>query len=83
MTLFQHQESSKKEQECIRNANEARRLYKMECKKIGIEGENVKKELLELVENLPNEFNEIANKVERIEDISDFYAAFVEFTVRR
>lgn len=75
------EECSKKEQDCVRNANEARRLYKVECKKIGISGDHVKKELLELVENLPNEFCEIAKKVEGIESISEFYATFVEFTL--
>nr|XP_039260361.1 CDK5 regulatory subunit-associated protein 3-like [Styela clava] len=75
------EECSKKEQDCIRNANEARRLYKVECKKIGITGDHVKNELLDLVKNLPNEFNDIAEKVKEIESISEFYATFVEFTL--
>lgn len=58
-------------------------MYKVECRKIGIEGEQIKSELVELVKNLPHEFNEIANKAGRITDISDFYATFVEFAIGR
>lgn len=67
----------------MRNANEARNLYKEECRKIGIAGEKVGKELIHLVENLPNEFDEIAKQTLEISDVIEFYATFVEFTLGR
>ena len=69
--------------DCERNSAEVRRKYAEDCKKIGIAGVNLKRELLKLAENIPQEFEDIATECKELYPIVEYYAAFVAFTVGR
>jgi len=75
------QECQKKVRDCERNSAEVRRKYAEDCKKIGIAGVNLKRELLKLAENIPQEFEDIATECKELYPIVEYYAAFVAFTV--
>uniref|UniRef100_H2Z3G8 Uncharacterized protein n=1 Tax=Ciona savignyi TaxID=51511 RepID=H2Z3G8_CIOSA len=75
------EESQKKIQDCTRNTQEVKRQYAEECKKLGIVGTNVQRELMELVRDLPKEFDEIATRCKDLYPVLEYYVAFVEFSL--
>nr|CAB3229464.1 CDK5 regulatory subunit-associated protein 3 [Phallusia mammillata] len=75
------EECKKKIQDCDRNTNEAKRHYIEECKKVGIAGTNVRRELLDLVKDLPQELNAIAEQCKGLLPVLEYYIAFVEFSL--
>jgi len=75
------QECEKKMKDCERKTDEVERNYSIECGKIGIEGKQVKYELIKLAEHIGVELDEIAVACKQLLPIVEYYMAFVEFTV--
>ncbi|XP_072026690.1 CDK5 regulatory subunit-associated protein 3-like [Amphiura filiformis] len=73
-------ECEKKEKDYVNNAASARDDYHTSCKKLGIKGEKVKAELLDMVRELPtNVFEPVVHKVTGLKDILIYYHEFVKF----
>lgn len=78
------EELSKKEIDYSKNANEIKEKYYATCKQIGIEGNNVRKELILLLNELPTVFSDISNKIKKeLKPAQNFYLAFLLFTLKR
>jgi len=76
-------ESTRKENDCTSNSAIFREKYRQVCKEMGIIGDDVRKELIQLVDTLPEKFNEISKKVEELNIVSEYYHAFVNFVAQR
>ncbi|XP_046846855.1 CDK5 regulatory subunit-associated protein 3-like [Xenia sp. Carnegie-2017] len=70
---------TRKESEYTLNANSFKEKYFLICKKMGIQGVNVRQELLLLLKELPDVYDDICRKVANCNDILDYYVAFVDF----
>ena len=77
------QECQKKIEECKKSIQNVERGYASDCKKLGIAGKNVKRELLDLVVELPSDFDAIGKKCKDLLPIIEYYATFVEFSISR
>ena len=77
------QECRKKIQDSDRNIHNVERTYADECKKFGIEGKHVRKELLYLVAGLSNDFDAIACQCKELLPVIEYYSAFVEFSLSK
>ncbi|XP_076813551.1 CDK5 regulatory subunit-associated protein 3-like [Clavelina lepadiformis] len=75
------EECRKKIQDCVRNTNEAQRKYAEGCRKVGVSGTNIRRELLDLVQDLPKEFDDIGLKCRDLLPVLEYYVAFVEFSL--
>ncbi|XP_018335981.1 CDK5 regulatory subunit-associated protein 3 [Agrilus planipennis] len=53
--------------------------FKQTCKQLGIPGQNIKKELIGLLDELPKIYKETASKMKGVEDAIKLYSAFVSF----
>lgn len=53
------------------------------CKQLGISGNQIKKELVERVKELPDIYQSVAKKTKSIANVVEFYNAFVEYTLGR
>ncbi|KAJ1485857.1 hypothetical protein T484DRAFT_2391319 [Baffinella frigidus] len=76
------QELHRKEGEYKRGAEEFRTRYAKECAKLGIQGKEVKKELLQRSECLPSLYLEMAEALrsEQVAKACALYASFVEYS---
>ncbi len=61
-TFFCNQESEKKENECVKNAQDFRDKYKSLSNQLGIEGKNIKNELADLLCSLPEMYKDVAQQ---------------------
>lgn len=77
------EECERKQADYIRNSNECKERYQNECKQLGIEGKNIKAELLSLVSELPFTYEKIASSVTDLHDVYQFYSATREFILGR
>lgn len=77
------QDSSRKESDCTSNSAIFREKYRQVCKEMGIMGDSVRKELIQLVDTLPEKFDEIATKVKELAVVVEYYHAFVNFVAQR
>lgn len=75
------EECDRKEISCIKNAADAKDKYYATCKQIGIKGEKVKHELVDLLEELPEEFSKLCKRAQELEDARQLYVDFIEFTL--
>lgn len=80
--------SQQTQKECIRKGNDCKAnslLFKDKylhvCKQMGITGDNPRKELVQLVDKLPEIFMEIAEKVKSLDKVITYYRSFVKFVV--
>lgn len=73
----------KKESDLMKNANEIKEQFQNTCKDIGIEGNDIRKELILLLDELPKVFSEIVKKCENLKPAMQFYVSFLEFTLKR
>nr|CAG4647131.1 EOG090X07S9 [Megafenestra aurita]SVE92446.1 EOG090X07S9 [Megafenestra aurita] len=73
---IQH-ESEKKEVDCIKNAQDFREKYKSLCHQLGIKGENIKKELNDLLTSLPDMYKDVAKQAKETKEASEFYRSFI------
>jgi hypothetical protein len=77
------EESSRKEHEYNKSANEYRNRYEKECAAMGIPGHDVKTELRGLVSELPKLLDEVAallQSSDTVEKAYQYYRAFVHYT---
>ncbi|XP_037665103.1 CDK5 regulatory subunit-associated protein 3 isoform X2 [Choloepus didactylus] len=73
------QEYSRKEEEGQAGAAEMREQFYHSCKQYGITGDNVRRELLTLVKDLPSQLAEIGAGAQTLGEAIDLYQACVEF----
>ncbi|XP_033625343.1 CDK5 regulatory subunit-associated protein 3-like [Asterias rubens] len=74
-------ECQRKEKDYQDSAGAAKAEYHAACRKLGIKGEKVKRELLEKVKTLPETFSAITEKVVDLSHVMEFYDTFVQFTI--
>ena len=48
-----------------------------------LQGKKIKKELVDLVKDLPTVYSRIGQSVANLKKASDYYSAFVEFTLKK
>ncbi|GIY53621.1 hypothetical protein CDAR_58451 [Caerostris darwini] len=77
------EESTKKEADYAKNENAMRENYLSSCQNIGIEGKNIKKELLSLLDELPGALNAIAASAKDLSSIRNYYVSFLNFTLKK
>ncbi|XP_019673320.1 CDK5 regulatory subunit-associated protein 3 isoform X3 [Felis catus] len=73
------QEYSRKEEEGQAGATEMREQFYHSCKQYGITGDNVRRELLALVKDLPSQLAEIGAGAQSLGEAIDLYQACVGF----
>uniref|UniRef100_A0A8C4IG63 CDK5 regulatory subunit associated protein 3 n=1 Tax=Dicentrarchus labrax TaxID=13489 RepID=A0A8C4IG63_DICLA len=73
------QELSRREVECQSSAADLRERYYAACKKYGITGENVARELQALVKDLPAVLEEVGKDAAKLEEQIQLYTAFTNF----
>ncbi|XP_035214668.1 CDK5 regulatory subunit-associated protein 3-like isoform X1 [Stegodyphus dumicola] len=76
-------ESAKKELDYAKNEHAMRENYAASCKQIGIEGKNVKKELLSLLDELPEALGSVAVSSKKLALVRNYYVSFLKFTLNR
>merc|ERR1712080_540702 len=69
----------RKEVEYRRNEKSLKEQYKASCAQMGILGNNIKQEMVELLKDLPDIFDKVAKSTKHLQDASDFYKEFVAF----
>ncbi|XP_071942675.1 CDK5 regulatory subunit-associated protein 3-like [Antedon mediterranea] len=74
-------ECDRKEKDYLSQASSAKDDFKSSCNKLGIKGEKIKTELTQLVSDLPLIYDKILSKTKKLDKVSEFYEAFVQFTV--
>ncbi|GBM61360.1 CDK5 regulatory subunit-associated protein 3 [Araneus ventricosus] len=77
------EESLKKEGDYAKNEHAMRENYISSCQQIGIEGKNIKKELLSLLDELPGALNAIATSAKELAPVRNYYVAFLNFTLKK
>lgn len=75
------QEYSRKEVEYAKASEEFQEKFKVACKRMGIEGKSIKKELFELVKCLPQTFEEIARESRKLSPAVHYYTRFISFVL--
>ncbi|XP_036612937.1 CDK5 regulatory subunit-associated protein 3 [Trichosurus vulpecula] len=73
------QEYGRKEEECQLGAAEMKERFYNSCKQYGITGDNVRRELLALVKDLPSLLTDIGARVESLWEAIELYQACVGF----
>ncbi|XP_063156867.1 CDK5 regulatory subunit-associated protein 3 isoform X2 [Candoia aspera] len=73
------QEYSRKEEECQLAAAEMRERFCSSCKQYGIAGDDIRRELLALVKDLPSQLDEIGAGAKGLLEAIDLYQACVQF----
>lgn len=73
------QEYARKEVEYGKASDEFHEKFKVACKRMGIEGKSIKKELFELVKCLPQTFEEIARESRKLSPVVSYYTRFISF----
>ncbi|XP_060636868.2 CDK5 regulatory subunit-associated protein 3 isoform X2 [Anolis sagrei] len=73
------QEYSRKEEECQLAATEMRERFYTSCKQYGITGDNVHRELVALVKDLPSQLDEIGTGASGLSEAINLYQACVQF----
>lgn len=77
------QECLKKIQDCDRSIVSVEKKFLEECKKFGVKGDDIRKELLERVRELPHDLDVIGSKCKDLLPVVEYYAAFVDFSLSR
>ncbi|XP_053118227.1 CDK5 regulatory subunit-associated protein 3 isoform X2 [Hemicordylus capensis] len=73
------QEYNRKEEECQLAATEMRERFYSSCKQYGITGDDVRRELLALVKDLPSQLDEIGAGAKGLLEAINLYQACVQF----
>jgi len=77
------QECDRKSNDCVRNGNELKEKYRSSCRQLGIKGENIPGELVELMKDLPSVYETITAKCKELVDVKSYYCGFTEYTLGR
>jgi len=72
-------ECERKEAEYDQQVHQIADAYQNKCRRLGIEGTSVKRELLQQVVELPSLYADIASDCQRLDSVLDFYRAFLLF----
>uniref|UniRef100_A0A915DWR3 CDK5 regulatory subunit-associated protein 3 n=1 Tax=Ditylenchus dipsaci TaxID=166011 RepID=A0A915DWR3_9BILA len=73
-------DAERKEEDYRKQSIEGKRIYDKELAKLGIEGNNMKNELLQLAADLPAFFADNFNKIGELEDALVYYQKFRKYT---
>ncbi|KAH7697804.1 HSF-27 protein [Aphelenchoides avenae] len=73
-------EFERKERDYARQATDSRRNYENELAKMGLKGENIRKELINLAAGLPEFLAEITTHIAKLADPVAYYAEFRKYT---
>ncbi|XP_054714638.1 CDK5 regulatory subunit-associated protein 3-like isoform X2 [Uloborus diversus] len=77
------EECIKKEADYAKNEHAMRENYATSCQQIEIEGKNIKKELLSLLDDLPDALNAISASAKDLVHVRNYYVSFLNFTLNR
>lgn len=77
------QDYLRKETEHAKAAADLRENYHAACKQMGIEGKKIKRELLQLVRDLPTTYDSVANLMKSLQPAIQYYTNFVAFILSR
>ncbi len=69
----------KREADCLKNAEGMRQKFKQACKQMQIPGENIKRELVAMLNELPSEYDKIVAACREAQDVAKFYESTVAF----
>ncbi|XP_066931488.1 CDK5 regulatory subunit-associated protein 3-like [Clytia hemisphaerica] len=72
-------ECQRKEKDCNQNSALFKAKYLKLCKQMGIPGSNVRKELVELAQELPGILKDVSEETKSMEDACQYYSAFIKF----
>ncbi|XP_066147932.1 CDK5 regulatory subunit-associated protein 3 [Euwallacea fornicatus] len=72
-------ENEKKIKDCNKSEAAAQKEFNAACEQLGIKGVDIKKELLELLKELPNIYTETAEKIKIVKPAIELYIAFNKF----
>lgn len=72
-------ECEKKIKDYTKSENLAQNEFNASCKQLGISGKNIKKELIALLDELPQIYRETEKKIKGIQPAIDLYEAFNKF----
>ncbi|KAG7172176.1 CDK5 regulatory subunit-associated protein 3-like, partial [Homarus americanus] len=75
------QECDRKEADCIKGIADSKKKYLQMCKQIGIAGDKIKHELIDLLKTLPEEFSAVAEASKNLSSARQLYSDFLSFTV--
>ncbi|XP_031556788.1 CDK5 regulatory subunit-associated protein 3-like [Actinia tenebrosa] len=70
---------TKKENEYSSNASVFLDQHKKTCEKMGIKGDNIKSELMDLLKELPEIYSKVAQDTIKCSNIVEYYQAFTKF----
>lgn len=73
------QECEKRASEYTKNENSARNELNATYKQLGLSGNNVKRELVERLAQLPKKYGQVAEHVHTLEPSLKYYSAFSEY----
>ncbi|KAK8733183.1 hypothetical protein OTU49_006511 [Cherax quadricarinatus] len=76
------QDCDRKVEDCIRGIADSKKKYLQMCKQIGIAGDKVKHELVDLLKTLPEEFAVIAESSKSLAPARQLYSDFLSFTIK-
>lgn len=74
-----HNEYIKKEKDYMKAENTSRNEFNATCKQLGIPGKQIKNELSNILEELPEIYEKVGQNFKTIKTAIDVFAAFVEF----
>ncbi|XP_018022374.1 CDK5 regulatory subunit-associated protein 3 isoform X2 [Hyalella azteca] len=74
------QECDKREADLHKMAQNSQKAYQRQCKQLGIEGIDVRRELIDQLKELPAELKRIGQTFSEVSSAAKFYLSFVAFT---
>lgn len=72
-------ECTKKAKDYAKSENIARSEFNASCKQLGIEGKQIKRELIDLLDELPKIYAEVAENFKSIKPSSELYTEFLKY----
>jgi len=74
---------TRKEEDYRKNEKSLKEKYKASCAQMGISGNNIKKELIALLKDLPDIFDKVAKSTQQLQVAGDFYKEFVTLILEK
>jgi len=68
----------RKEAECAKNAQDFRDKYASSCRQIGIDGQDIRKEIVKLLASLPESYRRISKQAVTVSEACEYYRTFVQ-----
>ncbi|XP_050304864.1 CDK5 regulatory subunit-associated protein 3 [Anthonomus grandis grandis] len=72
-------ESEKKIKDCSKSEAVSQKEFNTACEQLGIKGNNIKSELLELLKELPKIYEEMSEKIKIVQPAIELYTAFNKY----